>query len=97
MGDKKTIAILYDNLGEVYRMKADNQKAEELYLKSLDLAEELRFKWQIAEVHCNLGCLYKDTDPTKSKHHLKTSLELYESLGAAHEVDKVKGLLGEIM
>ena len=61
--------------------------------KSLDLSEDLGFKWQIAEVNCNLGILHKDSDNNKSKEHLDTALELYTTLGAKREVEKVKGIM----
>jgi tetratricopeptide (TPR) repeat protein len=93
LGDKQTIAILYDNLGEVYRLKNDKQRAEKFYKKSLEISEVLGFKWQIAEVNCNLGLLYKSLDKNRSKKHLNTALELYTTLGAKRELEKVKELM----
>jgi len=95
LGDVRTIAILYDNLGEAYRLKGQEKLALEFYKKSLKLSEELGFKWQIAEVNCNLGILFKDTNKKRSKEYLNLALELYETLGAKREVEKVKEILGE--
>lgn len=93
LGDVRTIAILYDNLGEAYRLKGQEKLALKFYQKSLELSEELGFKWQIAEVNCNLGILFKDINKEKSKEYLNIALELYETLGAKHEVEKVKEIL----
>ena len=88
-----TITILYDNLGEVYRLKGEIETAEKYYNKSLELSEELGFKWQIAEVYCNLGQMYKVSNKKKSKEYLSSALELYTSLGAMREVEKVKEIM----
>jgi tetratricopeptide (TPR) repeat protein/DNA-binding MarR family transcriptional regulator len=93
LGDKKTIASLYDNLGEVYRLKGERQIAERYYKKSLELSETLGFKWQIAEVYCNLGILFKEIDDTKSSKHFNAALELYTTLGAKREMEKVKSYI----
>ena len=95
LGDKQTITSLYDNIGEAYRLKGEEKTAERYYLKSLALAEELGFKWQIAEANCNLGILYKNINKNKSKKYLKAALDLYRTLGAKREEEKVKKIMNQ--
>jgi tetratricopeptide (TPR) repeat protein/DNA-binding PadR family transcriptional regulator len=95
LGDKHTIAILYDNLGEAYRLKELNEKAEEFYMKSLALSEQLGFMWQIGEVNSNLGIMYKNLDQEKSSEYFSKALEMYSSMGAVREVEKLKKIMDE--
>jgi tetratricopeptide (TPR) repeat protein len=93
LGDKHTIAILYDNLGEAYRLKEQHNEAKEFYMKSLALSEQLGFMWQIGEVNSNLGIMYKTLDPEKSSEFFSKALDMYTSIGAKCEVEKLKKIM----
>ncbi len=50
LGDKKTLAQLYDNLGEAYREKGDKTRALDYFDKGIELAETHDFRLITAQL-----------------------------------------------
>ena len=87
-GDK---AILYRELGTAYTKAKIFNLAIEAYLKSLS------FNPRDAEVHYNLGILYKHylDNTKKATYHLKKYLEFNSKAPNKKEVEYLIGMLGE--
>jgi hypothetical protein len=50
----------------------------------------MEFKWQIAEVHRNIGRI---TRGKKRKENLEKALKLFKRLGAKKDIDEVRKLM----
>jgi len=71
VGDKRSLSIIYNNLGIVYLDK-NPKKAKEYINKTLELKEELKLKDGIDIALKNLGYLYfKEKDYPKAIHYFK--------------------------
>jgi tetratricopeptide (TPR) repeat protein len=88
-----TISQLCDNIGEVHKSKGDTEKAREFFQKSLDMADELGFKWQIGDAKKNLA-LVAETDEDKTTL-LNEAKAIYDELGATKECEEIEKLLDE--
>ena len=76
------MAFANGNLGIIYYTRGEYDKAEEFYLKSLEINEALDRQEGMANQYCNLGILYKKRGELDraEESHLK-SLEINKSLG----------------
>jgi tetratricopeptide (TPR) repeat protein len=86
-----TISQLCDNIGEVHRSKGDTDKAREYFQKSLEMAQELGFKWQIGDAKKNLA-LVAGSDKERTVL-LNEAKGIYKELGANKECDEIDVLL----
>ncbi len=58
LGDKKSLAEAYGQMGIYYTIKQDSARSIEFYLKALKIWKELKHFGEIASVYNNLGILY---------------------------------------
>jgi tetratricopeptide (TPR) repeat protein len=81
LGSKKGMAENYANLGVLYQMKGDTEKAIAFLEKALQLAEALGSKEGMARNYDNLGQIYRRQDnKAEAKRYFKKSLDLYKQL-----------------
>ncbi len=79
--DKLLQAIGYGNLGTIYKNSGKPEKAEESYLKSLEINEALGRQQDMAIQYCNLGIIYYTCgDLDKAEEFYLKSLEIYKAL-----------------
>ena len=77
------MAANYGNLGGVYQIRGNLDKAIEFHQKALRLDEELGSKEGVAIVYCNLGIVYKlQGNKTEAKRYYLKSIELFKQLGS---------------
>ena len=90
-----TNSIAYGNLGNVYQTRGELDKAEEFYLKSLELEEALGRKEGMASDYGNLGNLYQTRgELDKAEEFYLKSLEINEALGRKEGMASQYGNLG---
>jgi len=88
------MANQYGNLGLIYRRRGELDKAEEMHLKSLAIAEKLSLKEQMAANYSNLGAVYKEReDNKKAREYWEKALTLYKIIGMKPEVEKTQRLI----
>ncbi|HZR47732.1 MAG TPA: tetratricopeptide repeat protein, partial [Candidatus Manganitrophaceae bacterium] len=65
-------AKAFNNLGEVYRRSNEAKKAEQAYLRAIEINPKY------ADAHYNLGTLYDGVirNPKKAAHHYRKYMEL---------------------
>ncbi|MEM9679112.1 MAG: tetratricopeptide repeat protein, partial [Bacteroidota bacterium] len=97
IGDKRSLSIIYNNLGELY-LEKDSEKAQQYLERTLQLKNELNLRSGIEVTQSNLGYIHlKNKDYTKAisyfdkaKEHIKGKqlvfvynnlLEAYKGLG----------------
>jgi tetratricopeptide (TPR) repeat protein len=82
-GNNKILqAISYSNLGIIYKIRGELDKAEESYLKSVKVNEALGRKADMATAHGNLGALYYTRGEFgKAEERYLKSLRINEELG----------------
>jgi len=91
------IAVFSSNLGTVYRIRGDLDRAEAMYKKSLEIEEVLGSKKGMASDYGNLGLVYEARgDLDRAEVMWKKSLELYEAIGAKPMIQQIKGWLEEL-
>ena len=89
MGRKEGMANQYGNLGIIYRLRGDLDKAEEFHKKALDINKELRSKDGMAINKWNISLIKEEQNKlTKALELTKEARELYEQVGIPHEVEK---------
>jgi tetratricopeptide (TPR) repeat protein len=85
------------NLGNVYYMKGDVDKAQEIYQKALEIDEKIDHLEGVARHSSNLGLVYqKHGDISKAREYWEKAVELYKRIGMPHMVEKVEGWIEEI-
>jgi tetratricopeptide (TPR) repeat protein/energy-coupling factor transporter ATP-binding protein EcfA2 len=93
----ETRASILDNLGNVYRVRGELDKAEDMHKKSLEINERLeRFEW-IANNYRNLGIVSRVRGEfDKAEEMQKKSLAINERLGKLEGMADNYGNLGNI-
>ncbi len=90
-------AMLFGNLGVVYRRQGNLNKAEEMYLKSLRISEELGNLELTTNQYGNIAVLYYTRgDLDKAEKMLLKSLEIAKELGLLEFVATCYGNLGTV-
>jgi tetratricopeptide (TPR) repeat protein len=89
LGDKRTLAILYGNLGDALRLLG-SMESRRYYERSRALAEELGFLEQLAEIHLSMGSASRGEE---RKTHLDEALHIFKRLGASEGVSRVEAAL----
>ncbi|WP_298899484.1 tetratricopeptide repeat protein [uncultured Psychroserpens sp.] len=94
LGDKRSLSIIYNNLGDLYLNK-DSEKAKQYLEKTLQLKNELNLKSGIEVAQSNLGYIYlKNRDFktaityfTKAEQNIKGKqlVTVYNNLREAHK------------
>ena len=80
--NKQYISHIIGNMGIVYWLKGDYDKAMEYYEKQLKIVEELNIKRRIGLVLNNIGIIYADKgDYNKSMKYYEKSLHIVEQIG----------------
>ncbi len=80
-GNKTLQAATYSNLGIIYDLRGDLDKAEDLYLESLDISREFGGLQLMAGLYSNLGGIYQ------TRGELNKAEDLYlESLDISREL-----------
>ncbi len=90
-----TLSIVHDNLGEIHRENGDNDRSRIHFQKSLELARELGFKWQIAEASRNLASLESE-GPGRTGLFMN-AIGIFRSLGDLQEVDRTEKMMKGIL
>jgi tetratricopeptide (TPR) repeat protein len=95
--DKAWESIALGNIGNVYGIKGDLDKALEFYSKSLELSEELGRREGMANQYGNIGVVYGiKGDLDKALEYFWKSLKLNEKLGRREGVAKQYGGIGVV-
>lgn len=88
MGEKRKIAIVYNNIGLIYWDQGDHAAALEIFFKALNIFEELEDRLGIAFCRGNIGHIYE----AQKKH--KAALKYYfKTLEILKEIKNQGGLL----
>jgi len=92
LGLQQGISISYGNLGNVYYMRGELNKAEKMHKKALEIDEKIDNLEGVARHSSNLGLVYqKRGDIGKAKEYWEQALGLYKKIGMPHRVEKVEG------
>lgn len=91
------MASNYGNLGILYEIRCELDKAKEYYLKSLAITEELGIKETSANQYVNLGLLYETLgELDKTRESWQKSVALYQQVSMPHMVKKVESWIDEL-
>lgn len=86
-GLKKETAVIFQNMGNIYHIRGELNKALEMQEKALNIYHELDDNNGVASIYCNLGNLYG------SKSEVSKSLEMYnKSLDISREIENKEGM-----
>ena len=97
LGNREHEAVFAGNLGIVYRIRGELNKAEEMYHRSLELEEQLGRKEGMASDYGNLGNVYRIRgDLNKAEEMYHRSLELEKQLGRKEGMACDYGNLGNV-
>ena len=90
-------AILFCNLGLIYQKRANLDKAEQMFRKSLMIEKKLGRLKGMASDYGNLGGIYlRKDDLDRAEQMLKKSLEINEKLGQLENMAMDYGNLGAV-
>ncbi len=79
INDKNLLSIAYNNVGEVYRLRGDYQKALEFYKRAYEVGKEIKNYEGMAVNLLNMGMIEKIRKNFESgEKYLMESLELYK-------------------
>ena len=102
-GDKPAKGLAYhvsvwlNELGFLYRLIGDLERAEQMHRKSLEINEELGWKEGMACNYGNLGLVYRDrSDLDRAEQMHRKSLEINEELGWKQGMANNYGNLGVV-
>ena len=88
-------AVVFNNLGILYRRRGDLDRAEEIHKKALVINEELGRKEGIAITYSNLGIVYeKQGNLERAEEMYEKALVINEELGRTTGMSIVYGNLG---
>jgi len=91
------LAIVYSDIGDVYRGLLDNDVAWKYYLESLKIAERLGLQHEAAKLYSNMAWLYRDqNDFIKAHEYINKSLTLRKNIGDRHGESHAYNVLGLI-
>ncbi len=95
---KKDLAKLLNNIGIIYRLQKKYKRAEEIYLKSYKLKEELKDSLGMAATLMNLGvaCTNIKGKEKMSIDYMQRSQDLYQLLGRPDQAASCNTALGQI-
>lgn len=80
--EPKILAVAYGNLGNVYGIRGDLDKAEKIHNMALEINTKLGLKEGMAATYGNLGNVYQTRgDLDKAEKMWTESIKLYEKLG----------------
>jgi tetratricopeptide (TPR) repeat protein len=95
--DKEFQARAYGNLGIIYEIREQLDRAEEFYLKSFDINKTLGNKEVMAKLFNNFGNVYKTRgDLDKAEEFYLKSFDINKKLGRLDGMASVYGNLGNI-
>jgi len=90
-------AMVTGNLGLIYRVRGELDKAEEMHLKSLKIEKKLGRLEGMAKQYGNLGLVYYTRgDLNKAKEMYEKSLEIEKKLGQLEGMASQYGNLGNV-
>lgn len=98
IGDQDGVANILSNLGTLYSTQDDDEKALELYLQALEIAEASDNKMRILTVSLNIGLIYQKKESTRSKalDYYFVTLRLSEELNYPIGIGYASVNMGEI-
>lgn len=98
LGDKQGQANIINNQATVYFNQADDEKALELYLKALQIAEQTTDSVRIATLLLNIGAIYSHKTATQNKalDYLFQARAISSSLDDREIFATVNANIGEI-
>jgi len=74
------MAICYNNLANIYRIRKESENAENYYKKSIELGKEVEKDEVVALRYNNLAQLYADTQrPKIAEEYFKLALDIYKT------------------
>ncbi len=88
-----TLSIVHDNLGEALKLKGERVLSLEHFRKSLDIAMDLGFKWQIAETKRNIASITEEMEERNTL--FKEAKDLFRSLGDLSEVERTDEMMND--
>ena len=92
------MANTYGNLGLIYRVKGDLDKAEQMHRKSLEIDEKLGRIEGMASDYGNLGVIYEERgDLKKAKENWEKARDLFKKIGMPREVKLVEEWIDQMM
>ncbi len=95
--DETVNAACYGNLGVVYHIRGDLDRAEEMHRKSLEIDERLGRLEGMASDYGNLGNVYYTRgDLDRAEEMYRKTLEIDKRLGRLESITKVYGNLGNV-
>ena len=93
----KEESIVLGNLGLIYQVRGEPDKAEEMHIKALEIDEKLGLKEGMASDYGNLGLIYERRgDLDKAEKVYKKSLEISEPAGMMELTANQYGNLGNV-
>jgi class 3 adenylate cyclase/Tfp pilus assembly protein PilF len=98
LGDKKGQANILSNEGTVFFNQADDEKALELYLRALQVAEQTDDSTRIATILLNIGAVYAHKKGTydKALDYYLRALPISRSLSDRNIIATINANIGEI-
>jgi tetratricopeptide (TPR) repeat protein len=90
------MANQYNNLGDIYGIRKEFDKAEEFYLKALEINESLGWQEGMASQYGKLGLIYKTRgNIDKACDYWQKSLDLYSSSGVSDQIRIISKLIAD--
>ena len=90
-------AVAYGNLGIVYQIRGELDRALEYHQKSLAIAKQLGNKEVMANQYGNLGVVYQTRgELDQAIEYWEKSLALFQQVGAKDRVDRVQSSLNKV-
>ncbi len=97
LGRKEGMANAYGNLGNLYEIRGELDRAEEMHRKSLEIEETLGRKEGMASDYGNLGNLYEiQGELDRAEEMYRKSLDLFREIGAAPQIEQVEQMLADL-
>ena len=88
------MATTFNNLGEVYRVKGEWDKATDYYQRSLEILEKVGDEYGMAFTYNNTARLYHDQGQLEEAIPLfEKSLRIFERIGDKPSAETVQGNL----
>ncbi len=94
--DREIQAVAYGNLGLIYRIRGELDRAEEFHIKSLNIEEKLGRLEGMASDYGNLGNIYSIRgELDKAEEYWQKSLALFTKVGAKNKIAMVRELINK--
>ncbi len=79
IGDSSLLAIVYNNLGEVYRIRGERKKALDYYVQAYEQSKKMEDYHGMAINLLNMGLIERENDNLEmAEEYFRESVELYE-------------------